>query len=117
MPVAIAGSRGNPFLSHGFLKALEDSKCLGRGTGWMPQHLVAEDDAGAVLGIVPMFLKSHSQGEYVFDHGWRRPSARRRPLLSQAAGLRAVHAGARPAHPAAARTLARTSSTPWSRRW
>ena len=61
---------GNPFLSHDFLKALEDSKCLGRGTGWMPQHLVAENDAGEVLGIVPMFLKSHSQGEYVFDHGW-----------------------------------------------
>ncbi len=80
---------GNPFLSHGFLKALEESKCLGRGTGWMPQHLVAEDDSGTVLGIVPMFLKSHSQGEYVFDHGWaqayERAGGRYYPKLQVAA--------------------------------
>jgi hypothetical protein len=61
---------GNPFLSHAFLKALEDSRCLGRRTGWQPQYLVATDEQGTTLGIVPMFLKSHSQGEYVFDHGW-----------------------------------------------
>ncbi len=61
---------GNPFLCHAFLKALEDSRCLGKRTGWMPQYLVAETGDGAVQGVVPMFLKSHSQGEYVFDHGW-----------------------------------------------
>ncbi|QQS12862.1 MAG: N-acetyltransferase [Rhodospirillales bacterium] len=63
-------SEGNPFLSHAFLKALEDSRCLGRRTGWTPQYLVATDEAGATLGVAPMFVKSHSQGEYVFDHGW-----------------------------------------------
>ena len=66
---ACAGA-DNPFLSHAFLSALETSGSVSPETGWLPQHLVASDDAGAVLGVVPAYLKSHSQGEYVFDHGW-----------------------------------------------
>jgi predicted N-acyltransferase len=61
---------GNPFLLHAFLKSLEDSGCVGGRTGWQPQHLVLEDPDGAAIGFVPAYLKGHSQGEYVFDHGW-----------------------------------------------
>jgi predicted N-acyltransferase len=61
---------GSPFLSHGFLKALEDSKSVGRRTGWQPQYLLAEAADGTLLGAAPTYLKSHSQGEYIFDHGW-----------------------------------------------
>jgi hypothetical protein len=64
------GSAGSPFLSHAFLKALEDSKSVGRRTGWQPQHLLAESDDGNLLGAVPLYVKGHSQGEYIFDHGW-----------------------------------------------
>ena len=60
----------NPFLCHAFLSALEDSGSVAPDTGWLPQHLVAETDGGAIVGVVPAYLKSHSQGEYVFDHGW-----------------------------------------------
>ena len=60
----------NPFVSHAFLSALEASgSAIGR-TGWQPQHLVAETGDGAVLGVTPAYLKSHSRGEYVFDAGW-----------------------------------------------
>jgi len=64
------GASGNPFLSHAFLKALEDSKSVGRRTGWQPQYLLAESADGSLIGAVPLYMKSHSQGEYVFDHGW-----------------------------------------------
>jgi predicted N-acyltransferase len=64
------GAAGCPFLSHGFLKALEDSKSVGRRTGWQPQYLLAEAADGTLLGAAPLYLKSHSQGEYIFDHGW-----------------------------------------------
>src|SRR4051795_4612469 len=60
----------NPFISHAFLSALEVSGSATARTGWQPQHLVAESEAGAVLGVVPAYLKSHSRGEYVFDAGW-----------------------------------------------
>jgi predicted N-acyltransferase len=63
-------ARYNPFLAHDFLAALEDSGCVSRRTGWMPQHLVLEDDADVMIGAMPLYLKSHSRGEYVFDHGW-----------------------------------------------
>lgn len=66
---ACAGT-DNPFVSHTFLRALEDSGSVGKESGWLPQHLVIEDEAGGLLGAVPMYLKSHSQGEYVFDWGW-----------------------------------------------
>ena len=60
----------NPFLSHGFLSALEDSGCVGERTGWFPQHLILEDGSGTIRGIAPAYAKTHSQGEYVFDYGW-----------------------------------------------
>jgi uncharacterized protein len=60
----------NPFISHAFLHSLEASGSATARTGWQPQHLVAEAADGAVLGVVPCYLKSHSQGEYVFDRGW-----------------------------------------------
>ena len=59
----------NPFLSHAFFTAVEESGSACRETGWLPQHLVMEQ-AGGVTGIIPCYLKNHSQGEYVFDHGW-----------------------------------------------
>ena len=59
----------NPFVSHAFFTALEASHSACARTGWKPRHLIARRD-GAVVGIVPCYLKSHSQGEYVFDHGW-----------------------------------------------
>jgi predicted N-acyltransferase len=66
---ACAG-RSNPFIAHAFLKSLEESGSATVDTGWLPQHLLLEDGAGMLIGCVPCYLKSHSQGEYVFDHGW-----------------------------------------------
>jgi uncharacterized protein len=66
---ACAGDE-NPFLSHAFLESLEASGSATAKTGWLPQHLLLEDGDGRVLGAVPLYLKSHSYGEYVFDHGW-----------------------------------------------
>jgi predicted N-acyltransferase len=60
----------NPFVSHAFLSSLEDAGCVGPGTGWAPYHVLIERPGGGLQGCVPMYLKSHSQGEYVFDHGW-----------------------------------------------
>jgi uncharacterized protein len=59
----------NPFVSHRFFAALEASGSACARTGWGPRHLLAKLD-GAIAGIVPCYLKSHSQGEYVFDRGW-----------------------------------------------
>ena len=61
---------GDPFLSHAFLSALEESDSVGAGTGWAPAPLTIEDQTGALLAAAPAYLKSHSQGEYVFDHAW-----------------------------------------------
>ncbi|MGE5502891.1 MAG: GNAT family N-acetyltransferase [Actinomycetota bacterium] len=66
---ACAGT-DNPFVSHAFLDALERSGSATAETGWLPRHLVAEDSAGKVVGRAPLYLKSHSYGEYVFDWGW-----------------------------------------------
>ena len=60
---------GDPFLSHAFLALLESSGSVGEATGWSPLPLLVERD-GRVVGAAPAYLKSHSQGEYVFDHGW-----------------------------------------------
>ncbi|WP_213742090.1 GNAT family N-acetyltransferase [Bradyrhizobium sp. dw_411] len=59
----------NPFVSHAFFSALEASKSACARTGWGPRHLLAKRD-GKIAGLVPCYLKSHSQGEYVFDRGW-----------------------------------------------
>lgn len=60
----------NPFLSYEFLTSLEESGCAVPRTGWHGQHLRLEDAAGNLVGAVPCYAKTHSQGEYVFDHGW-----------------------------------------------
>ncbi len=60
----------NPFVSHAFLSACEDSGSVGPGTGWQAAPIVLESASGALLGALPAFLKGHSQGEYVFDHSW-----------------------------------------------
>jgi len=60
----------DPFLSHAFLSALEDSGSVGPGTGWSPTPIMIEKETGALSAAAPAYLKSHSQGEYVFDHGW-----------------------------------------------
>src|SRR5437588_3847999 len=66
-----AGSKAayNPFVSHAFFSALEASGSACARTGWGPRHLLARLD-GDIAGIAPCYLKSHSQGEYVFDRGW-----------------------------------------------
>jgi predicted N-acyltransferase len=66
---ACAGGN-NPFVSHAFLSAVEDSGSACARTGWLPQHAVLRDPAGRVVAAAPMYAKSHSYGEYVFDHGW-----------------------------------------------
>jgi uncharacterized protein len=62
-------SRYNPFVSHAFLSALEESDSACARTGWGPRHVVARLE-DTIVGIVPCYLKSHSRGEYVFDRGW-----------------------------------------------
>ncbi len=61
---------GNPFVSHAFLDALEESGSATAKTGWLPQHLVLPDPKGGLLGCAPLYLKNHSYGEYVFDWNW-----------------------------------------------
>jgi predicted N-acyltransferase len=69
-PEAQSGARANdPFTTYRFLHALEQSGSVGAGTGWQPQYLTASI-AGQVVGVAPMYAKSHSQGEYIFDHNW-----------------------------------------------
>jgi predicted N-acyltransferase len=60
----------NPFVGHAFLAALEESGSANAKTGWLPQHLIMESDDRRIIGVVPAYVKSHSYGEYVFDHGW-----------------------------------------------
>ena len=67
---ANSASAANPFISHAFLHALEASGSAAFESGWGPQHLVLDDGAGGALACMPCYLKSHSLGEYVFDHGW-----------------------------------------------
>lgn len=78
----------NPFVSFAFLSAMEDSGSTTAETGWQPFHLVAEDDTGAVIGIVPLYVKAHSYGEYVFDWAWaeayERAGGRYYPKLQSA---------------------------------
>jgi uncharacterized protein len=81
--------RGNPFMRHGFLTALEDSGSVGEGTGWQPAPIVIENERAELLAALPAYLKSHSQGEYVFDHNWaeafERAGGRYYPKLQIAA--------------------------------
>jgi len=66
---ACAGA-DNPFLSHDFLDALEQSLSVSADEGWLPRHLAAFDDEGRLAAAALLYLKGHSQGEYVFDHSW-----------------------------------------------
>lgn len=65
-----AGAPFNPFLSHAFLLALEKSGCVGGRTGWQPRPVTLRTPDAPIAGVAPVYVKSHSQGEYVFDHGW-----------------------------------------------
>ena len=64
------GQVDNPFLDHAFFLALEEAGCATAKTGWQAQHILLTDQADTPVGLMPLFLKSHSMGEYVFDHGW-----------------------------------------------
>lgn len=69
-PEAAGGARpDDPFTTHRFLKALEDSGSVGAGSGWQPQYLTARVE-GQIIAVAPLYAKSHSQGEYIFDHSW-----------------------------------------------
>ena len=113
-----ANGEYNPTTSYAFLQALEESGCVGSRAGWTPCHLSVRDGAGAIAAVMPLYLKSHSQGEYVFDHGWANAYERAggryypklqaavpftpvtgrrllvRPDVDQAAGMRRLGAGA-----------------------
>jgi predicted N-acyltransferase len=67
---------GTPFVRHEFLAALETTRCAHEGTGWQPAHLLLEDDSGKLVAAVPLYLKSHSWGEFVFDWSWANAYAR-----------------------------------------
>lgn len=77
----------DPFTTYRFLKALEDSGSVGPGTGWQPHHLAARQN-GVLIGVAPLYAKSHSQGEYIFDHSWahayERAGGRYYPKLQSA---------------------------------
>jgi predicted N-acyltransferase len=60
----------NPFISYGFLSALEDSGSVGKRTGWHPRYAVLRDEAGGIAAVAPAYAKTNSYGEYVFDHAW-----------------------------------------------
>jgi predicted N-acyltransferase len=66
----LEGSPRDPFLSYAFLNALEQSGSVSAEVGWLPYHLVLEDEAKQPLGVMPLYLKGHSQGEYIFDYSW-----------------------------------------------
>ncbi len=66
---ACAGD-GNPFVSHAFLSVVEDSGSATKRTGWVPQHAVLRNADGTIVAVAPIYAKTHSYGEYVFDHGW-----------------------------------------------
>lgn len=101
----------NPFLSHAFLDALEQSGCVAPATGWQPVHLAAFAPDGRLLGVMPLYAKSHSQGEYIFDHSWAealtRAGGRYYPKLlaavpfSPVTGRRFLVAPDEPFHPVA----------------
>lgn len=66
---------GSPFLEWGWLAALEESGCVSARSGWQPQHLTLWD-RGRLVGACPLYLKGHSEGEFVFDHGWAQAAVR-----------------------------------------
>jgi uncharacterized protein len=67
---ALVGSAAQPFLRHEFLLSLEEAGCTTAKTGWTPEHAIAWDAEGRLAGAVPLYRKSHSRGEFVFDFSW-----------------------------------------------
>jgi uncharacterized protein len=82
------GAPFDPFLSWDFLEALERSGCAEASTGWAGRHLLLRDGEGALIGAAPVWLRSHSRGEYIFDHpfadAWNRAGGRWHPKLTSA---------------------------------
>ena len=68
-PEAANGRPVDPFTTYRFLKALEDSRSVGAASGWQPKYLSASL-GGDIIGVAPLYMKAHSQGEYIFDHNW-----------------------------------------------
>ncbi|CAM0904534.1 unnamed protein product [Alopecurus aequalis] len=68
--IAAEPEKLNPFLTHAFLSSLEESGSAVKETGWLPLHVVARDENEDIVGVVPLYLKSHSRGEFVFDQSW-----------------------------------------------
>ena len=62
--------QANPFVAYDFLHTLEETNCAVERTGWGPRHISVEDESGQIAAVMPLYLKSHSQGEYIFDHAW-----------------------------------------------
>ena len=99
------------FSNGAWLASLEEAGCVTRRTGWLPQHLALWDDGERLVGACPLYVKGHSQGEFVFDHGWAQAAAaRRHPVLPEAPRRDAVHARDRVS--ASSRTRAPTAR-PW----
>jgi len=103
---ACAGEK-NPSVSHAFLNALEESGSTTPRTGWTPQHLTLAGAGSSTIGVVPLYAKTHSYGEYIFDYGWadafERAGGRYYPKLLSASPFTPVpgprlmvHAGAPP---------------------
>jgi predicted N-acyltransferase len=100
---ACASSSGDPFLSFAFLDACEASGSAVPEQGWAGRHLSLVDETGRVLGVMPLWLKGHSQGEYVFDHSWadayQRAGGRYYPKLLSAVPFTPVTGPRFLAHP------------------
>lgn len=114
-PEAVDGGRAvNPFVTHRFLNAFEESGSATRGEGWDPKHLVAESESsGDLLGVMPLYVKGNSYGEYIFDHGWaqafERAGGHYYPKLLSAVPFTPVTGARLLIHPDADRELAEGS--------
>ena len=108
---ACASPSGDPFLSFDFLDACEASGSAVPAEGWAGRHLSLQDETGTVLGVMPLWLKGHSQGEYVFDHSWadayQRAGGRYYPKLLSAVPFTPVTGPRFLAHPDADGTTVR----------
>ncbi len=113
-PEAKDGGRAlNPFITHRWLNAFEESGSAHWREGWDPKHLLAETESGETLGVMPLYVKGHSQGEYVFDHGWaqafERAGGEYYPKLVSATPFTPVTGRRLLVHPAADRDLAESA--------
>src|SRR5579872_300705 len=73
---ALVSDDDSPFVDWDWLHAMEAAQCATRQTGWAPYHLVIRDSAKKILAACPLYLKTHSMGEFVFDHGWAEAAQR-----------------------------------------